>query len=60
MNVEMVVHSCVPGRDDIRLAFNDEPDVADEAFVKNAVYGFAVVMPARRETFYFCSFGLGG
>ena len=59
MNVKMIVHSCVTGRDDIWLAFNDEPDMADEAFVENGVNGFAVVMPARGETFYFCSFGLG-
>ena len=46
MQVDGLLYADIAGRDDVRLLVDDEPNVADEAFIKDCVNGLPVV-PAR-------------
>jgi hypothetical protein len=57
MDHEAIADACVAGRDNERLAVNDEPDMADEAFVENGIDGFAIVNTTFGQPTDFCLFG---
>ena len=47
MNVDLLAGAGISGRDDVRLAVDDESDMADEAFVQDGVHLCLVVDAAH-------------
>lgn len=57
MNIKDVAGAAVIGGDHVRLAFDDESDVADEGVIKNFINGRAVIVAAIGQALHLRAFG---
>ncbi len=59
VNQELVVDTCVPGRNNEWLSVDSEANVADESFIENLIDEFTIVNSAFGKAFKCGALGLG-